>query len=43
MTVLLESKQLNKSYVLGSQNGRPNEHRMLKDVNLQIERANSSR
>ena len=37
MTVLLESKQLSKSYVLGSQNGRPNQHRVLQDVNLQIE------
>ena len=37
MTILLESKQLTKSYVLGSQNGHPNEHRVLQDVNLQIE------
>ena len=37
MTILLESKQLSKSYVLGSQNGHPNEHRVLRDVNLQIE------
>ena len=37
MTILLESKQLNKSYTLGSQNGRPNEYRVLQDVNLQIE------
>jgi len=36
MTILLESKQLTKSYVLGSQNGHPNEHSVLKDVNLQI-------
>ncbi len=36
MTILMESKQLNKSYVLGSQNGHKNEHSVLKDVNLQI-------
>ena len=34
MTILLESKQLNKSYVLGKQN----EQRVLKDVDLQITR-----
>jgi len=34
MTALLESKQLNKSYVLGKQN----EHWVLKDVDLQIHR-----
>lgn len=37
MTILLESKQLSKSYVLGSQKGHPNEHRVLQDVDLQIE------
>lgn len=37
MATLLESKQLSKSYVLGSQNGRPNEYHVLRDVNLQIE------
>jgi putative ABC transport system ATP-binding protein len=41
MTILVESKQLTKSYVLGSgsQNGRQNgrhSHTVLKDVNLQI-------
>jgi len=34
MTILLESKQLNKRFVLGKQN----EHHVLKDVDLQIER-----
>jgi len=38
MTILLESKQLTKSYVLGKQNGHKNEHRVLRDVNLQITR-----
>ena len=38
MTILVESKQLNKSYVLGRQNGRRNEYSVLKDVNLQIEK-----
>ncbi len=32
MTILLESKQLNKSYVLGKQN----EQRVLRDVDLRI-------
>ncbi len=37
MTILVESKQLNKSFLLGGQNGRRNEYSVLKDVNLQIE------
>jgi putative ABC transport system ATP-binding protein len=38
MTMLIESRQLTKSYVLGHQNGHANEHRVLQDVNLQIQR-----